>query len=476
MADKKVKLKDQLGRVVRLDSGDAGATLGKNLFGPDGKLLTAAQIINPPASQQNAVPTLWKLIREIPANVQKLAALVGKGFAVRRDDGEWALRTLQEGTGIDIGNPDGEAGNPTIGLEDLPDSGAGALIAITRDAKGRVSGTRAATTTDLAEGTNLYFTAARADARIAAQKGQPNGVVPLGADSLIPTAYLPPLALTDVAVVNSQAAQLALVAQEGDVAVRTDISKNYIHNGGTAGTMADWTELLTPAAPVQSVNGQTGNVTLAAADVGAATAAQGAKADSALQSIVPGTGITVNNADPRNPVVSASGQAGTFASRPSATSVPAGTIYFATDAREEYISNGAAWVLLPSGGNELGYAERTSDYSVAAGTTTDVPGLSVTSVVGMGDVSVNFGGTMVMAMTTAGEYANLILYVDGVYTAQLLARAVGDYIVVSRNCRLTGFTPGTPHTFKIGLQSVGGAAATLAGRSEDRPYIQVVTL
>ena len=35
MADRKVKLKDQLGRVVRLDDGDAGATLGKNLFGTD---------------------------------------------------------------------------------------------------------------------------------------------------------------------------------------------------------------------------------------------------------------------------------------------------------------------------------------------------------------------------------------------------------------------------------------------------------
>jgi len=48
--------------------------------------------------------------------------------------------------------------------------------------------------------------------------------------------------------------------------------------------MADWTELLTPAAPVQSVNGKTGTVSLTPADVGAATAAQGVKADSALQS------------------------------------------------------------------------------------------------------------------------------------------------------------------------------------------------
>ncbi len=284
MADRKVKLKDQLGRVVRLDDGDAGATLGKNLFGTDGKLLKPSDIINPPPEKQGAAATLWKLIREIPANIQALAAMGGVGFPTRAGDGAWFQRSLQPGTGIDVANGDGADGNPTISLEDLPNSGVGAaLVKLTRDAKGRVSGTSSATTTDLAEGTNLYFTDARADARINLQKGQPNGLTPLGADSKIPSQYLPPLAITSTFVVNSQAAQLALDAQEGDVAVRTDLSKNYIHNAGTTGTMADWTELLTPAAPVQSVNGKTGTVVLVPGDIGAATAAQGAKADSALQ-------------------------------------------------------------------------------------------------------------------------------------------------------------------------------------------------
>lgn len=87
----------------------------------------------------------------------------------------------------------------------------------------------------------------------------------------VPTAQLPALALTDVNVVASEAAQLALVVEEGDVAIRTDINKSFIHNGGTAGTMADWSELLSPGT-VTSVNGQTGTVSLSAADVGAAAA------------------------------------------------------------------------------------------------------------------------------------------------------------------------------------------------------------
>lgn len=116
MADRKVKLKDQLGRVVRLDDGNAGATLGKNLYGPDGKLLTADQIINPPPAKQGAASTIWKLIREIPANIQALAAMGGIGFPTRDGDGAWFQRELQQGTGVQVTNGDGAAGDPSVAL------------------------------------------------------------------------------------------------------------------------------------------------------------------------------------------------------------------------------------------------------------------------------------------------------------------------------------------------------------------------
>lgn len=60
---------------------------------------------------------------------------------------------------IDVANGNAAAGLPTISLSNLPDSGVGAaLVKITRDAKGRVSGTQAATTDDLPPGTiNKYF-------------------------------------------------------------------------------------------------------------------------------------------------------------------------------------------------------------------------------------------------------------------------------------------------------------------------------
>lgn len=99
------------------------------------------------------------------------------------------------------------------------------------------------------------------------QKGAASGVATLTAGGVVPTAQLPPLALTDGKAVHSEAEQLALAA-EYKVAIRTDTGKTYIRNGGTAGTMADWTEIVTPG-DVTSVNGQVGTVSLTATEVGA---------------------------------------------------------------------------------------------------------------------------------------------------------------------------------------------------------------
>ncbi|HFL6953908.1 TPA: hypothetical protein ACG4O9_000163 [Stenotrophomonas maltophilia] len=160
MAKKRVPLHQNPRGFVDVDpDATNGAQVGVNLRGPDGQILTAAQVINPTTGGSGGpgsiASTIWKLIKEIPLNIQKLAALIGAGFSVRKNDGEWALRTLQEGTGIDIANPDGDAGNPTIGLEDVPDSGAGTLLAITKDSKGRVTGTRPATITGTAQQINV---------------------------------------------------------------------------------------------------------------------------------------------------------------------------------------------------------------------------------------------------------------------------------------------------------------------------------
>ena len=78
----------------------------------------------------------------------------------------------------------------------------------------------------------------------------------------LPVSNMAATALTTVQTAADQSAHLALTAQEGDVVVRSDENKTYMHNGGTAGTMADYTLLATPTDAVTSVNGNTGVVTV----------------------------------------------------------------------------------------------------------------------------------------------------------------------------------------------------------------------
>ena len=83
----------------------------------------------------------------------------------------------------------------------------------------------------------------------------------------LPTSVLPPLAISEVFTVATQAAMLALTAERGDVAIRTDTNRSYILSSDSPGTLADW-KLLTAGGDVLSVNGKTGVVTVTATDVG----------------------------------------------------------------------------------------------------------------------------------------------------------------------------------------------------------------
>lgn len=77
--------------------------------------------------------------------------------------------------------------------------------------------------------------------------GAANGVATLGADSKIPANQLPAIAITDTFVVASEAAMLALNAETGDVAVRTDTDETYILQSEPASTLANWVLIRTPS-------------------------------------------------------------------------------------------------------------------------------------------------------------------------------------------------------------------------------------
>lgn len=86
----------------------------------------------------------------------------------------------------------------------------------------------------------------------------------------IGTAQLPPLAVNEVFTAADQTAMLALTAQRGDVAIRTDNGKTYILSTDAPTVLADW-KIITAVGDVSSVAGRTGAVVLAKADVGLAS-------------------------------------------------------------------------------------------------------------------------------------------------------------------------------------------------------------
>jgi hypothetical protein len=195
----KIKRYDGLPRVTKIpEGGTTGAILGVNLRDSSGRLIQPSEVLNPTDDGARlTASTIWRLIREIPANIVKVAALVGTGFTTRGNDGEWHQRTLQQGTGITVQNGDGVAGDPSIALADLANSGTGtAIYKTTRDAKGRTSGQVTANTDDLPESgapTNVWFTNARADARIALFRKVParlssgaSSPIPLNANGTVP--------------------------------------------------------------------------------------------------------------------------------------------------------------------------------------------------------------------------------------------------------------------------------------------------
>ena len=154
------------------------------------------------------------------------------------------------------------AGTRTIAANSASTSASG--VVQLSDSTSTTSSVLAATPTAVKAAYDLATTAnATANAAIpATQKAAANGVATLDSSGLVPTNQLPALAITNTFVVNSQAAMLALTAQPGDVAIRTDLSESYILTADPASTLANWQELLSPPDAVTSVDGRVGAVTL----------------------------------------------------------------------------------------------------------------------------------------------------------------------------------------------------------------------
>ena len=101
------------------------------------------------------------------------------------------------------------------------------------------------------------------------EPGDINGFVDAGGK--INTSFLPALAIGDTKIVETEAAKLALTTndvQKGDVVIVTGTNKTYrVIDDTKLNQEGGYAQILTPDAPVQSVNSKTGVVSLDTDDV-----------------------------------------------------------------------------------------------------------------------------------------------------------------------------------------------------------------
>jgi len=216
---------------------------------------------------------------------------------------------------------------------------------------------------------------------LASEKGAINGVATLDAGGKIPSTQLPPLTITNTYVVSSEAAMLALSANVGDIAVRTDLNETFILQSLPASTLSNWIELL-ESSGVQSVNGLTGPaVTLDAASVGA----------------VAKTGDTMSGALIMGPVSTGSGETGQIAFRELAANGIYSVTLRAPDALSDYVV-----LTLPTSHGSAGQV-LTTDGSGVLSWVTNTPADVVTSVNGQPGPAVILTAASVGAVAKAGD-------------------------------------------------------------------------
>ena len=143
--------------------------------------------------------------------------------------------------------------------------------------------TRLATksTSDLAEGSNLYYTNSRADARITLQKGASNGLATLDGGGKIPASQLPSTVMEYKGTWNASTNSPTLadgVGDTGDIYLVSVAGTQNLGSGSITFAVGDWAvysgtvwQKSINSNAVTSVNGYTGVVVLTTSDVSEGT-------------------------------------------------------------------------------------------------------------------------------------------------------------------------------------------------------------
>ena len=300
--------------------------------------------------------------------------------------------------------------------------------------------------------TNLGLATSGTDAvsinYIASVAGYANGLAPLDGTGKVPTDHLPALAISETSVINSQANMLALTAQVGDIAVRTDVNKSFILTATPASTLGNWQELLTPTDAVLSVDGTTGAVSLSGTYLNRTTGQLLGDLDANTSYTVKNlkTPVNAKDAAPKDYVDAVAGSATAAAASAAAAattydnfddrylgakSTPptldndgnaliTGAIYWNSTSNAMFAWSGSAWASISSTSDIYRYR-----YTATGGETSksgaDDNGLTLSYIVGKEQVYLN--GVLLVRTT---DY----VATNGTSIASLAALAAGDILEI----------------------------------------------
>jgi hypothetical protein len=204
--------------------------------------------------------------------------------------------------------------------------------------------------------------------------------------------------VTYLGSVANQSAMLALTGQRGDWCIRSDLSTTWIITGADPTLLAGWTQLSYPTAPVSSVAGRTGAVTLSTSDVSGLAA---------LATVTPGTGIatalSVNVGSAGAPVL-LDGSAGTPSSLTltNATGLPAAGILDSTSAGRALLTAADAAAQRTALGLGTIATEASGSYQAPLVSATNIKTINGTSVLGAGNIAIS-GGVTNLAYTAGAS-------------------------------------------------------------------------